>query len=63
MVVFSFIRVSLAVSLNESPSEKEGKFKNPRWIGGYARGLNESPSEKEGKFGRFTALFANGAPQ
>ena len=42
-------RAVLISSLNESPSEKEGKF------GGFlaphlaALGLNESPSEKEGK--------------
>ena len=37
-----------ALSLNESPSEKEGKFKRTvrrRRLGT----LNESPSEKEGK--------------
>ena len=37
------------VALNESPSEKEGKFLT---AGGYrtcAHSLNESPSEKEGK--------------
>ena len=36
-------------SLNESPSEKEGKSTATsiaRWI---AKSLNESPSEKEGK--------------
>ena len=35
--------------LNESPSEKEGKFAVS--IGGFGvdDGLNESPSEKEGK--------------
>ena len=35
--------------LNESPSEKEGKYKprpNPKWK---TFRLNESPSEKEGK--------------
>ena len=38
------------VGLNESPSEKEGKFAAMKHI--YApgfSGLNESPSEKEGK--------------
>ena len=36
-------------SLNESPSEKEGKFcGRPRYQRAL-RGLNESPSEKEGK--------------
>ena len=40
-----------ATSLNESPSEKEGK--SPRTAAawdGRPVGLNESPSEKEGKF-------------
>ena len=37
--------------LNESPSEKEGKFRVLlSVIGVFDRGLNESPSEKEGKF-------------
>ena len=38
-------------SLNESPSEKEGKFRLPR-IDRLSSScpLNESPSEKEGKF-------------
>ena len=42
----------VSASLNESPSEKEGKLlrralrRFPRF-----RSLNESPSEKEGKFG------------
>ena len=38
------------LSLNESPSEKEGKCRDI--VGGIASGipLNESPSEKEGKF-------------
>ena len=36
------------VALNESPSEKEGKFRAGHcWVTGEA--LNESPSEKEGK--------------
>ena len=37
-------------SLNESPSEKEGKL-NRRDGVGQAMTLNESPSEKEGKSG------------
>ena len=37
------------VCLNESPSEKEGKFP-PIWYKmSHLFGLNESPSEKEGK--------------
>ena len=36
--------------LNESPSEKEGKYEAAINKGGRYPGLNESPSEKEGKF-------------
>ena len=36
-------------SLNESPSEKEGKFWRRGWRLQGRRSLNESPSEKEGK--------------
>ena len=36
-------------SLNESPSEKEGKSSVFPWWLGLSRSLNESPSEKEGK--------------
>ena len=38
-----------AASLNESPSEKEGKFPAGA-AASEAPSLNESPSEKEGKF-------------
>ena len=37
-------------SLNESPSEKEGKSASIGRGAGAAKSLNESPSEKEGKF-------------
>ena len=37
-------------SLNESPSQKEGKFKAEVLDAHTYRGLNESPSQKEGKF-------------
>ena len=37
--------------LNESPSEKEGKFHLSRVRLGTIMPLNESPSEKEGKLG------------
>ena len=41
---------AVLLSLNESPSEKEGKCR-PRLATKLGRGcLNESPSEKEGKF-------------
>ena len=35
--------------LNESPSEKEGKYKTHSQIARNRISLNESPSEKEGK--------------
>ena len=47
----NFCRASFALHLyclNESPSEKEGKF-NVKPISAYEDSLNESPSEKEGK--------------
>ena len=37
------------VSLNESPSQKEGKSKYPSLDTTTPMGLNESPSQKEGK--------------
>ena len=42
-------RVTRACSLNESPSEKEGKFEAAYHVGQVHARLNESPSEKEGK--------------
>ena len=39
-----------ALSLNESPSEKAGKFPGLRTSLTLLIGLNESPSKKEGKF-------------
>ena len=36
-------------TLNESPSEKEGKFDTSGAVGLVHVALNESPSEKEGK--------------
>ena len=41
----------LESTLNESPSEKEGKSENNLLVILSAFTLNESPSEKEGKFG------------
>ena len=38
------------MGLNESPSEKEGKFDGGEFGDCKEEGLNESPSEKEGKF-------------
>ena len=37
-------------ALNESPSEKEGKFSTVHIVPTDRETLNESPSEKEGKF-------------
>ena len=41
--------VPLMTCLNESPSEKEGKFDDHGEDSTTNFGLNESPSEKEGK--------------
>ena len=38
------------IALNESPSEKEGKYHDPTPEQRTRAALNESPSEKEGKF-------------
>ena len=43
-------------SLNESPSEKEGKYGQDTYDRLNAKGLNESPSEKEGKSHRQSNL-------
>ena len=43
------ILAGLSLSLNESPSEKEGKYESRRQYREFPR-LNESPSEKEGKY-------------
>ena len=52
------------MSLNESPSEKEGKFASLRVVVVAVRGLNESPSEKEGKFPPAASqMFATLVPQ
>ena len=42
----------LSKTLNESPSEKEGKFLAVIANAANTRTLNESPSEKEGKLRR-----------
>ena len=44
-------------SLNESPSEKEGKFDDHGEDSTTNFGLNESPSEKEGKLRAATSLM------
>ena len=56
MVQDGDFRVS-GVSLNESPSEKEGKVRVTNVETGESFSLNESPSEKEGKF-RFEFCMA-----
>ena len=40
---------SCDVSLNESPSQKEGKFNSSALLVCLSECLNESPSQKEGK--------------
>ena len=42
-------RARVTQSLNESPSEKEGKWLRQKAISPSPLSLNESPSEKEGK--------------
>ena len=50
--------------LNESPSEKEGKFVSVRMEAPTApETLNESPSEKEGKFQQFASSVPSKGPQ
>ena len=43
-------------SLNESPSQKEGKYRHGDEITTITGSLNESPSQKEGKFLYFTII-------
>ena len=43
-------RLRVPGTLNESPSEKEGKWSHFVQIPVCTSALNESPSEKEGKF-------------
>ena len=51
-------------SLNESPSEKEGKWVSSLPFGAHNTALNESPSEKEGKFTSPSAMvFGLNGPQ
>ena len=50
--------IVFAQTLNESPSEKEGKCTRQRMYPTTGKALNESPSEKEGKSGhRFFLEF------
>ena len=51
-------------TLNESPSEKEGKLERPHIAASWEGTLNESPSEKEGKFDpRDTPQLGGFSPQ
>ena len=54
--------LSTPKSLNESPSEKEGKSCHPRPNIPKPKCLNESPSEKEGKSERMPRGFRQIAP-
>ena len=49
MVVLQAAQMAVSAPLNESPSEKEGKFSRCRRVVRRFLALNESPSEKEGK--------------
>ena len=49
MTLSDFMRLTI-LTLNESPSEKEGKCNPHKRQSPRADTLNESPSEKEGKF-------------
>ena len=49
--------------LNESPSEKEGKFGDAATVGDGVLALNESPSEKEGKLSALNWCDARHVPQ
>ena len=48
--MIGWLLFAAASTLNESPSEKEGKFGVGHLVDGVDCPLNESPSEKEGKF-------------
>ena len=50
-------RAVLISSLNESPSEKEGKYPHQQNEDRERESLNESPSEKEGKFLRIDVEY------
>ena len=55
---------SAKLTLNESPSEKEGKFGLCLYFMAGIAALNESPSEKEGKFDpRDTPQLGGFSPQ
>ena len=61
MITCSLIH-SGALSLNESPSEKEGKFGVGVGVAGIVSTLNESPSEKEGKCYRLDCRWLDFGP-
>ena len=52
----------LPVTLNESPSEKEGKLEKTLTARFALGALNESPSEKEGKSGAAQKSSGTSAP-
>ena len=64
MTLSDFMRLTI-LTLNESPSEKEGKCNPHKRQSPRADTLNESPSEKEGKsaFGNGTIDEGIGDPQ
>ena len=49
--------------LNESPSQKEGKFRVHKSLQWKFHSLNESPSQKEGKFRAFGGDWSALKPQ
>ena len=53
----------VARALNESPSEKEGKWGSSAVSSGLALSLNESPSEKEGKYNPGVHIHLTQIPQ
>ena len=55
-------RRGTVISLNESPSEKEGKFRPSVVCEVSVTTLNESPSEKEGKSGSHVLTCENLGP-
>ena len=50
-------------ALNESPSEKEGKYNRLDPLANLVAALNESPSEKEGKCPAFSQVAGCATPQ
>ena len=61
-MVFGGALVGAVWTLNESPSEKEGKSAHFLIHGAGKFALNESPSEKEGKFRLIWQMMAHISP-